>query len=94
MDSWEERYTLAFYYMARSQAQLGEADGVISMLENGRRVYNRKSLWVLRPLRLGSLYLWVGKRDAAITQYKILKKKNPKLAAELLKLIKNHGKPA
>jgi tetratricopeptide (TPR) repeat protein len=92
--SWEERYTLAFYYMARSQAQLGEADNVIWILEAGRRVYNQKSLWALRPLRLGSLYLWVGKREAAIAQYRILKKKNSKLAAELLKLIKNHGKPA
>jgi len=94
IDSWEERYTLAFYYLARSQAQLGEAGEVIRILENVRVLYNPKSLWVLRPLRLGSLYLWVGKREAAIAQYKILKKKNSKLAAELLKLIKMHGKPA
>jgi DNA-binding helix-hairpin-helix protein with protein kinase domain len=94
IDSWEERYTLAFYYMARSQAQLGEADNVIWILESGRRVYNQKSLWALRPLRLGSLYLWVGKREAAIAQYKILKKNNSKLAEELLKLIKKRGKPA
>src|SRR5262245_37911849 len=92
IDSWEERYTLAFYYMARSQAQLREADNVIWILESGRRVYNQKSLWALRPLRLGSLYLWVGKREAAIAQYKILKKNNSKLAAELLKLIEKHGK--
>jgi DNA-binding helix-hairpin-helix protein with protein kinase domain len=94
VDSWEERYTLAFYYLARSQVGLGEAGDVISILEHGRQVYNPKSLWVLRPLRLGSLYLWVGKRKAAIAQYKILKKNNSKLAEELLKLIKKHGKPA
>jgi tetratricopeptide (TPR) repeat protein len=93
IDSWEERYTLASYYMARSQAQLGEAGDVISILENVRVLYNPKSLWVLRPLRLGSLYLWVGKREAAIAQYKILKKKNSKLAEELLKLIEKHPKP-
>jgi len=93
INSWEERYTLAFYYMARSQAQLGEAENVIWILEAGRRVYNQKSLWALRPLRLGSLYLWIGKREAAIAQYRILKKKNSKLAAELLKLIKKRPKP-
>jgi tetratricopeptide (TPR) repeat protein len=94
VDSWEERYTLAFYYLARSQAQLGEAGDVIRILENVKVLYSPKTLWTLRPLRLGCLYLWVGKRDAAIAQYKILKKNNSKLAAELLKLIKKHGKPA
>jgi hypothetical protein len=94
IDSWEERYTFAFYYMARSQAKLGEADDLIRILDDVRVLYNPKSLWVLRPLRLGTLYLWVGKREAAIAQYKILKKKNSKLAADLLKLIKKHGKPA
>jgi DNA-binding helix-hairpin-helix protein with protein kinase domain len=94
VDSWEERYTLAFYYLARSQAQLGEAGDVIRILENVRVLYSPKSLWALRPLRLGCLYLWVGKRESAIAQYKILKKNNSKLAAELLKLIKKHGKPA
>jgi tetratricopeptide (TPR) repeat protein len=94
IDSWEERYTLAFYYMARSQAKLGEAGDVIRILDDVRVLYNPKSLWALRTLRLGCLYLWVGKREAAIAQYKILKKKNSKLAAELLKLIKKHGNPA
>src|SRR5262249_40427758 len=86
IDPWDERYTLAFYYMARSQAQLGEADDMIRILENVNGLYSTESLWVLRPLRLGSLYLWVGKREAAIAQYKILKEKNSKLAEELLKL--------
>jgi tetratricopeptide (TPR) repeat protein len=94
VDSWEERYTLAFYYMARSQAKLGEAGAVIDILDKVSVLYNPKSLWALRPLRLGCLYLWVGEREAAIAQYKILKKKNSKLAAELLKMIKKHGKPA
>jgi tetratricopeptide (TPR) repeat protein len=93
VNSWEERYTLAFYYMARSKAQLGEADDEIRILERVIWQYNPKSLWALRPLRLGSLYLWVGKREAARAQYKILKRNNSKLAAELLKLIKKHGKP-
>jgi tetratricopeptide (TPR) repeat protein len=93
IDSWEERYTLAFYYMARSQAQLGEADDLIRTLEDVNVLYNPESLRVLQPLRLGSLYLWVGKREAAIAQYKILKKENSRLAEELLKLIEKHPKP-
>jgi DNA-binding helix-hairpin-helix protein with protein kinase domain len=94
IDSWEERYTLAFYYLARSQKQLGNAEQIIDMLENGRWAPNPKSLWVLRPLHLGSLYLWVGKREGAIAQYEILKKNNSKLANELLMLIVKHWKPA
>jgi tetratricopeptide (TPR) repeat protein len=93
IDSWEERYTLAFYYLARSQAQLGNAERVIDMLENHTWEPNPESLWVLRPLHLGSLYLWVGKREGAIAQYEILKKNKSKLANELLKLINKHGKP-
>jgi len=35
--------------------------------------------------------LWVGKREAARAQYRILKDSDPVLAEELLKLIKKHG---
>jgi hypothetical protein len=93
IDSWEERYTLAFYYLARSQTQLGNAEQIIDMLENDSWAPNPKSLWVLRPLRLGSLYLWAGKPENAIAQCNILKKNKSRLANELLKLINKHGKP-
>ena len=46
-----------------------------------------------KRVQLGSLYLWVGKWEAATAQYKILKDSDPALAEELLKLIMNHGKP-
>ncbi|HKQ79798.1 MAG TPA: tetratricopeptide repeat protein [Blastocatellia bacterium] len=94
IDSWEERHTLAFYYLARSQTQLGNAEQIIDMLEDNRWVIDPKSFWVLRPLHLGCLYLWVGKRESAIAQYEILKMNKSKLAEELMKLIKKHGKPA
>jgi len=53
----------------------------------------------VKRLELASLYLWVGKREAARAQYKILKDSNPALAEELSKLIllkpiKTRGKPA
>jgi DNA-binding helix-hairpin-helix protein with protein kinase domain/Tfp pilus assembly protein PilF len=89
--SWEERYTLAYYYLGRSRARLGEARQSIEWLEAVLKV--DPGLTVNR-LELGSLYLWVGKRDAARAQYKILKDSNPALAEELLKLIKKRGKPA
>jgi hypothetical protein len=50
--------------------------------------------WTLKRLQLGSLFLWVGKREAARAQYRILKDIDSALAEELLKLIKKHGKPA
>jgi TonB family protein len=91
MDSWEERYTLAFYYLARSQTQERGAGPMIEALEKGRWDYYPRTWSVLQPLHFGSLYLWVGKPEAAMAQYEILKKDNSKLAEELLKLIKQHG---
>jgi DNA-binding helix-hairpin-helix protein with protein kinase domain len=87
---WEERHRLAYYYMARSTTQLGEAGQEIEWLQfalAGEENSNLDSIY--RRLHLGCLYLWVGKREAAIAQYKILKDTDPKLAAELFKLIAN-----
>jgi tetratricopeptide (TPR) repeat protein len=89
--SWEERYTLAYYYLGRSKARLGEARQSIELLEANLK--GDPGLTVKR-LELGSLYLWDGKREAARAQYKILKDSNPALAVELIKLIMKHGKPA
>jgi len=49
---------------------------------------------MVKRLELGSLYLWVGKLEAARAQYKILNDSNPALLKELFKLIMKHGKPA
>jgi tetratricopeptide (TPR) repeat protein len=87
-NSWEEKHTLAYYHLGRSTARLGQAGQMIVNLE-GILKYNPKE--TLKRLQLGSLYLWVGKREAARAQYKILKGSNPSLAEELLKLIKKHG---
>jgi DNA-binding helix-hairpin-helix protein with protein kinase domain/Tfp pilus assembly protein PilF len=89
--SWEERYTLAYYYLGRSKARLGEATQSIELLE---AILNGDPGLTVKRLELASLYLWVGKREAARAQYKILKDSNSPLAEELLKLIKKHGKPA
>ena len=92
--SWEERHTLAYYYMARSTTQLGEAGQEIKWLQfalEGEENSNLVSIY--RRLHLGCLYLWVGKREAARAQYEILKDIDPKLAEELLKLIAKHGEP-
>jgi DNA-binding helix-hairpin-helix protein with protein kinase domain/Tfp pilus assembly protein PilF len=89
--SWEERYTLAYYYLGRSKARLGEATQSIELLE---AILNGDPGLTVKRLELASLYLWVGKREAARAQYMILKDSNPPLAEELLKLIKKRGKPA
>jgi DNA-binding helix-hairpin-helix protein with protein kinase domain/Tfp pilus assembly protein PilF len=89
--SWEERYTLAYYYLGRSKARLGEATQAIELLE---AILKGDPGLTVKRLELASLYLWVGKREAARAQYKILKNSNPALAEELLKLIKKRGKPA
>jgi DNA-binding helix-hairpin-helix protein with protein kinase domain/Tfp pilus assembly protein PilF len=89
--SWEERYTLAYYHLGRSTTRLGEAGQMIVSVEDILK-YNPKG--TLKLLQLGSLYLWVGKREAARAQYRILKDADPALAEELLKLIEKHGKPA
>jgi tetratricopeptide (TPR) repeat protein len=89
--SWEERYTLAYYYLGRSNARLGEATQSIELLE---AILKGDPGLTVKRLELASLYLWVGKREAAREQYKLLKESNPALADELLKLIKKRGKPA
>src|SRR5262245_46458653 len=89
--SWEERYTLAYYYLGRSKARLGEATQSIELLE---AILKGDPGLTVKRLELASLYLWVGKREGARAQYKILKDSNPALAEELLKLIKMHGKTA
>jgi DNA-binding helix-hairpin-helix protein with protein kinase domain/Tfp pilus assembly protein PilF len=89
--SWEERYTLAYYYLGRSKARLGEATQSIELLE---AILKGDPGLTVKRLELASLHLWVGKRDAAIAQYKILKDSNPALADELLKLIKKRRIPA
>jgi DNA-binding helix-hairpin-helix protein with protein kinase domain/Tfp pilus assembly protein PilF len=89
--SWEERYTLAYYYLGRSKARLGEATQSIELLE---AILKGDPGLNVKRLELASLYLWVGKREAASAQYKIIKDSNPALAEELLKLIKKRGKPA
>jgi len=89
--SWEERYTLAYYYLGRSKVRLGEASQSIEWLE---AVLKGDPGLTVKRLELASLYLWVGKREAARAQYKILKDSNSPLAEELLKLIKKRGKPA
>jgi DNA-binding helix-hairpin-helix protein with protein kinase domain len=91
---WEERYTLAFYYLGRSTKNLGEAWQMIERLENGGSRDLSKRNWAFRGLHLGSLYLWVGKQELARTQYLLLMIKHPRLAEELLKLINKHGQPA
>jgi superkiller protein 3 len=90
-NSWEEKYTLAFYHLGRSTTRLGQAGQMIVNLE-GILKYNPKE--TLKRLQLGSLYLWAGKREAARAQYNILRDSDPSLAEELMKLIKKHGKPA
>jgi len=89
--SWEERYTLAYYYLGRSKARLGEATQSIELLE---AILKGDPGLTVKRLELASLYLWVGKREAARAQYKMLKDSNPPLADELLKLIKKRGKLA
>ena len=86
--SWEERYTLAYYHLGRSTTRLGEAGQMIVSVVDILK-YNPKEN--LKRLQLGSLYLWVGKREAARAQYRILKDTDPALAEELLKLIEKHG---
>jgi tetratricopeptide (TPR) repeat protein len=93
-DPWEERYTLAFYYLGRSTKNLGEAWQMIEKLENGGARDLSKRNWAFRGLHLGSLYLWVGKQELARTQYLLLMIRHPRLADELLKLINKHGQPA
>jgi DNA-binding helix-hairpin-helix protein with protein kinase domain/Tfp pilus assembly protein PilF len=82
--SWEERYTLAYYYLGSSKARLGEATQSIELLE---AILKGDPGLTVKRLELASLYLWVGKREAARAQYKILKDSNPALAEELSKLI-------
>jgi tetratricopeptide (TPR) repeat protein len=89
--SWEERHTLAYYYLGRSEARLGEATQSIELLE---AILKGDPGLAVKRLELASLYLWVGKREAARAQYKMVKEINPALADELLKLIKKRGKPA
>src|SRR5262245_17701925 len=88
--SWEERYTLAYYYLGRSKARLGEASQSIELLE---AILKGDSGLTVKRLELASLYLWVGKREAARAQYNILKDSNPLLAEALLKLMKKQAKP-
>src|SRR5499426_3698707 len=86
--SWEDRYTLAYYYLGRSKARLGEATQSIELLE---AILKGDPGLTVKRLELASLYLWVGKREAARAQYKILKDSKTALADELLKLIKKRG---
>ncbi|MCG3161544.1 MAG: hypothetical protein JMDDDDMK_02733 [Acidobacteria bacterium] len=86
-DSWEERYTQAFYYLGLSKARLGEAEQAIEILENTLK--GSPSITVER-LELGSLYLWIGKYGSAREQYRLLKSRDPALAKELMWLMKKH----
>jgi superkiller protein 3 len=81
--------TLAYYYLGLSKARLGEARQEIEDLENTLEVAPNLTD---ERLELGILYLWVGKRESARAQYKILKESDPDLAKQLLNLIRRHGK--
>jgi len=85
--SWEERHTLAYYYRGRSKTRLGEAGREIEKLESLLKA--APGLTVDR-LELACLYLWVGRLKDARAQYEILKKNAPRLAEELMILIKKH----
>ncbi len=87
-DSWNEKYSNAYYYSGLSLARLGAAEAAIEALE--------KSLVISPEMTLGrfelaTLYLGSGKNKEAREQYKILKEVDPALAEELRKLMKKHG---
>jgi tetratricopeptide (TPR) repeat protein len=84
-DSWTNSYSLAYYYLGLSQARMGKAEAAIESLENS--LQNAPDLTVER-FELANLYLWVGKRKAAMAQYEILKDSDPLLAEELRKLMR------
>src|SRR5215813_11864733 len=46
-----------------------------------------------KRLELGSLYLWVGEREAARAQYEMLTQSAPALADDLMNLMKKHKGP-
>ncbi len=83
--SWKDEYTNAYYLYGRSLLKVGEIQKVILALEkevdfnSGANTYR---------FELATLYLWAGRRKAAMEQYKILK--GTHLAEELLKLMKKH----
>src|SRR5262249_53893495 len=89
-DSWNETHTLAYYYLAFSKTKLGEAGRAIEKLE---KVLKRDPKLTSERLELGSLILWVGKREAAKAQYEVLMHSDPALARELMDLIEKHGSP-
>ncbi len=86
-DFWADSYSHAYYYLGLSTARLGEAETTIEALEKSLKAYPG---FTVERFELATLYLWVGKRKAARTQYEILMGKDKTLAEELRKLMENH----
>ena len=90
IDIWTEKQTFAYYYLGLSKTKLREAGQAIGRLENALK--NNPWLTVER-LELGSLYLWVGRREDAMSQYVILQNIEASAVAEdLMMLIKKHDR--
>jgi tetratricopeptide (TPR) repeat protein len=91
LSSWEDEYTEAYYYLGLSSAKSNEIHTEIKDLENHMGDFDSEPI---KRFELANLYLCDGRPKAAKEQYRILKKSDPELANELLKLIKKHYKPA
>jgi DNA-binding helix-hairpin-helix protein with protein kinase domain len=86
-DSWRESYSQAYYYLGLSQTRMGKVEAAIETLEI---VLNDSPDLTAERFELANLYLWVGKRRAAMAQLEILKKSDLSLAQELIKLMRKH----
>src|SRR5262249_9267964 len=89
-NTWKETHTLAYYYLAFSKTKLGEAGQAIEKLNEELK---RDPKLTNKRLELGSLYLWVGEREAARAQYEMLRQSAPALADDLMNLMKKHKGP-
>jgi tetratricopeptide (TPR) repeat protein len=82
--SWKREYTEAYYYRALSLAKLGRIHDAIRDLE-------LEADSPIKSFELATLYLCIGRRHYAISQYQLIDKSSPALAQELWELITRSG---
>jgi DNA-binding helix-hairpin-helix protein with protein kinase domain len=90
VNAWDDAYSDAFYQLGRTLTHLGETN---VWIRDWEKELARNPIAPLTRFQLVDLYLWAGDSKAAKRHYRVLKSQNPKLAKELLKLMRRHGLP-
>src|SRR5262245_28129612 len=86
--SWKDDYTEAYYYLGISLVKTGDVYMEIQALEADAGFPQGDPI---KHFELANLFLCIGCEESAKEQYRLLKDRAPKLAEELLKLMKKHG---